>query len=146
MADRLTDKQKKFADEYLIDLNGTQAYQRVYGCKESTARINASKLLTNTNITDYIQAKQKKLEIKVEWTVGEILKDIKTIAQNPTNETRDRLRAYELGGKHLGMFKEEVKLSGGLDNTNKDTTNTTDPDQLRKEIDEMIQRRNAAQK
>ena len=30
-------------------------------------------------------------------------------------ETYDRVRALELLGRHLGMFKDKVELSGGLD-------------------------------
>jgi phage terminase small subunit len=54
----------------------------------------------------------------------------------------DKKGALDSMAKYLGMFKEEVKLTGGLDNTNKVTINT-DPEQLRKEIDEMIIQRNA---
>lgn len=57
----------------------------------------------------------------------------------------DKKGALDSMAKYLGMFKDEVKLSGGLDNSVVNITNT-DPEQLRKEIDEMIQRRNAAQK
>ena len=43
----LTDKQKRFCDEYLIDLNATQAAIRA-GYTEKYANTNASKLLQNT--------------------------------------------------------------------------------------------------
>ena len=45
----MTDAQKRFCDEYLIDLNATRAYKVAYpNCKkDETARANGSRLLTN---------------------------------------------------------------------------------------------------
>lgn len=59
----LNNKQKVFCREYVKNgNNGTTAYMKAYKCKETTARINASKLLTNTNISEYIKELQEKLE------------------------------------------------------------------------------------
>ena len=76
-----TVKQKLFAKEYIIDLNGTRAYQAVYKCKEETARINASKLLTNANnkhvqqyIQELINKRADNLDLKAEDVVEEIRK------------------------------------------------------------------------
>jgi phage terminase small subunit len=126
MADKLTEKQKRFADEYLVDLNATRAYQKIYNCKETTAKVNASKLLTNTNIQEYVQKKQNRLTVKVEWTVEDILRDIKKIATNEKNEIRDRIRALELGGKHLGMFTENIKMQSDNTNVNIDLSKLSD--------------------
>ena len=48
----MTEKQKIFADEYLIDLNATRAYRVAYPTvkKDEAARANASRLLTNANV------------------------------------------------------------------------------------------------
>ena len=46
---KLTEKQKKFVDEYLIDLNATQAAMRA-GYSEKTARSIGQRLLTNVDI------------------------------------------------------------------------------------------------
>ena len=46
---KLTEKQKKFVDEYLIDLNATQAAIRA-GYSEKTARSIGQRLLTNVDI------------------------------------------------------------------------------------------------
>ena len=52
----LTPKQIRFCEEYVIDWNGSRAYKAVYlDVTDETARVNASKLLTNTNIQDYIE-------------------------------------------------------------------------------------------
>lgn len=46
----LTDKQRLFCIYYIEDFNATKAYQKAYGCSYDTARVNSSKLLSNTNI------------------------------------------------------------------------------------------------
>lgn len=46
----LTAKQFAFCLEYVKEMNGSKAYQEIYKCEYSTARTNASKLLTNANI------------------------------------------------------------------------------------------------
>lgn len=60
----MNNRHKAFADEYLSNgLNATQAYLSVYKSvkKEETARVNGSKLLTNTNVKAYIADKQEEL-------------------------------------------------------------------------------------
>ena len=49
----LTDKQKRFCEEYLIDLNATQAAIRA-GYSPKTAEQTASRLLRNVNVQEYI--------------------------------------------------------------------------------------------
>jgi phage terminase small subunit len=53
---QLTKNQQIFVDEYLKDRNGTRAYKAAYKtCKrDESARVNASKLLTKTSISDVI--------------------------------------------------------------------------------------------
>ena len=52
----MTDAQKRFCDEYLIDLNATRAYKVAYkSCKkDETANVNGSRLLRNANVQEYI--------------------------------------------------------------------------------------------
>lgn len=53
MAEKLTPKQERFCNEYLIDLNATQAAIRA-GYSELGARVEGHRLLTNANIQDFI--------------------------------------------------------------------------------------------
>ena len=78
----MTDAQKRFCNEYLIDFNATRAYKVAYKrCKsELTARTNASKLLTNTNIQKYISEKQKEIEKRTEITQDKIIQELAKIA------------------------------------------------------------------
>ena len=59
----MTDKQKRFCDEYLIDLNATRAYKTAYPSikKDETARANGSRLLTYANIKKYIEERTRPL-------------------------------------------------------------------------------------
>jgi len=52
----LTEKQKRFADEYLIDLNATRAYKAAYPKvkKDDVAKAAASRMLTNVNVKNYV--------------------------------------------------------------------------------------------
>ena len=61
---KLTYKQELFCQLYIAyNQNGTKAYIEAYGVKESTARVNASRLLTNANIKKRISELYKmKLE------------------------------------------------------------------------------------
>ncbi len=57
----LTDKQKIFADEYLIDLNATRAYKIAYPRvkKDEVAKAAASRLLTNVNVAAYVEERMQ---------------------------------------------------------------------------------------
>ena len=51
----MTEKQKLFCDEYLIDLNGTRAYRTVYKSKtDRTAATRASNLLKKEDIAEFL--------------------------------------------------------------------------------------------
>jgi phage terminase small subunit len=76
---KLTEKQKRFCDEYLIDLNATQAAIRA-GYKEKYAHTNANKLLQNTTIADYIRKKKKERSKRTEITQDAVLQELALVA------------------------------------------------------------------
>lgn len=76
---RLTDRQKKFCDEYLIDLNATQAAIRA-GYSEKYAATNTTKLLKNTNIQAYLQKRKQDREERTEITQDMVLRELAIIA------------------------------------------------------------------
>ena len=53
----MTERQKRFADEYLIDLNATRAYKAAYPTvkKDAAAWAAASRLLSDVKVCLYIQ-------------------------------------------------------------------------------------------
>jgi len=63
----LSKKHSAFVDEYLRLFNGTRAYLRVYPhVKEHTARVNASKLLADTSISDAIKQRMDELHMSAD--------------------------------------------------------------------------------
>lgn len=78
----MTDKQKLFCDEYLIDLNATRAYKVAYpNCKkDETAKSAGSRLLTNVNLQKYIAEKMKEREKRTEITQDMVLNELAKIA------------------------------------------------------------------
>lgn len=76
---KLNDRQKRFCDEYLIDLNATQAAIRA-GYKEKYAHTNAVKLLQNTTIKEYIEQRKKDRSKRTEITQDDVLKELAIIA------------------------------------------------------------------
>lgn len=77
--DVLTEKQKKFVDEYLIDLNATQAAIRA-GYSEKTADVQASRLLVNVKVQEYLQQKQKELQDRTGVTQDKIIAELVKVA------------------------------------------------------------------
>lgn len=135
---KFTAKQQMFIDEYLVDLNGTQAAIRA-GYSEKTAGVQASRLLANVNIRARIEELKKtradRLNLDAYWVLKRLM-DIsdRAMQQEPVMEfdyVEQRLvptgeyqfdssganKATELIGKHLGMFEETVKHEGELNVT-----------------------------
>ena len=168
----MTEAQKRFCNEYLIDLNATRAYKVAYpSCKkDETANVNSSRLLRNAQVQEYISSKMKEIEERTEITQDMIIKELSAIAfskasdyaqlktkirkvpiyengevtgykkeeyigieftptANLTEEQKkalsgikegkfglevnscDKVKALELLGKHLGMFKEKIDVN-----------------------------------
>ena len=76
---KLNDRQMRFCDEYLIDLNATQAAIRA-GYSEKYANTNAPKLLQNTAVKEYIQKRKADRERRTEITQDMVLRELAIIA------------------------------------------------------------------
>ena len=78
----MTEKQKIFAYEYLIDLNATRAYKAAYPSvkKEEAAAVNGSKLLRNTKVAVYLQERMQERQRRTEITQDRVLKELAAIA------------------------------------------------------------------
>lgn len=134
----LTPKQQRFVEEYLIDLNATQAAIRS-GYSEKTAQEQSSRLLSNVMVQDAVQKAQKKVsertEITQDYVLSNIQKVIERCMQQEAVQARDgspllvegpegdlaclfefketgALKGLELLGKHLGMFKDKIEHTG----------------------------------
>ena len=79
MAEKLSPKQKRFCEEYLIDLNGTQSAIRA-GYSKKTARKIASENLTKLDIQEEIQRLMNIRSERTEITTDKVLKELADIA------------------------------------------------------------------
>lgn len=76
---KLTDKQKRFVNEYLIDLNATQAAIRSGYSSKTAYRIGAE-LLQKTSVQEALQRRQKDREARTEVTQDKIVNALAKIA------------------------------------------------------------------
>lgn len=78
----LTDKQRRFCNEYLVDLNATRAYMAAYPStkKESTASVCAAKLLRNAKVKEYLKERKKAQQERVEIRQDDVLRELARIA------------------------------------------------------------------
>ena len=113
----LTPKQQRFVEEYLIDLNATQATIRA-GYSEKTAKEIGSENLTKPNIAKAIQEAQESLSNKTQLTVDMVVNGLLKEAQDYTEGSTQsaRVSAWAHLGKHLGMFKDKIEHSGDPNN------------------------------
>lgn len=72
----LTPKQARFVDEYLLDLNATQAYKRVYGCSDAVANANGSRLLVNASVQAALATRRIKLAVSTGITPERVLEEL----------------------------------------------------------------------
>jgi phage terminase small subunit len=76
-----TDKIDRFVEEYLVDLNATQAYLRSHpGVTDGTARTESSKLLAKPDIQDRIAAAKLKRSNRTRVTQDRIVRELARIA------------------------------------------------------------------
>lgn len=127
MAKRLTAKQQKFVNEICKGVNPSQAYINSYGknnSSPSTIKVNAQRLLKNTNIALTIDENYKKIQEKFSYSREESFRKIQEIQQkafeykqeavtkdgdvvvlnNP--DLRTALKAEELKGKLVNLYSD----------------------------------------
>ena len=129
MAD-LTAKQKRFIEEYLLDLNATQAAIRA-GYSEKTAHVQGPRMLENVRvkqaITDAQKERTERVQIDQDWVLArlKLISDRcvqeEAVCDRDGNQTGEfkfdssgANRATELIAKHLGMFVDRVEHSGEI--------------------------------
>lgn len=71
----LTEKQRRFADEYLIDLNATQAALRA-GYSENGAGVQGSELLKNPYVSAYLTEKKEIFKHKLDLSAEKVLREL----------------------------------------------------------------------
>ena len=129
----MTEKQKRFVDEYLIDLNATQAAIRA-GYSPKTAKSIGQRLLTFVDVKTEIEEQLERMHSERTADAREVieyLSDVmrgesvahvlafvgdgfqKVVEKQP--DERERLKAAELLGKRYGLFTERMDVGGDID-------------------------------
>ncbi|MED3888158.1 terminase small subunit [Priestia aryabhattai] len=104
---KLTPKQQRFVEEYLVDLNATQAALRA-GYSEKTARAIGQQNLTKLYIQQEIQKRMNKRSEKTEITAERILEELGAIAfQDVNNVVTIETREEKIRGKLIKEATEE---------------------------------------
>ena len=127
---KMTPKQQMFCDEYLIDLNATQAAIRA-GYSKKTANRIATENLSKPVIKAYIAARMAEKESKLIADQDEVLKYLTSVLRGKTQsevvvvegigdgcsearamqkapDEKERLKAAELLGKRYGLYTEKI--------------------------------------
>jgi phage terminase small subunit len=135
----LTPKQEKFVQGLFKGLSQREAYKQAYNAenmKDNTIDRHAYTLASDDKIKTRLKELQLKLEEQNIITVGWVLNNLKEVAErcmqaeavtvrsgNQEVETGEYTfqaaganKALELIGKHLGMFTDNIKLSGSVNN------------------------------
>ena len=132
MATRMTAKQKRVCDEYLIDLNATQAAIRA-GYSKKAARQVGNENMSKPYIKNYIEERMQEKEDSLIAKQDEVLKyltsvmrgeskssvlamagdGVQEVIQKPPDE-RERTKAAELLGKRYRLFTDKVEVEGAI--------------------------------
>ena len=102
----LTDKQKRFCEEYIIDLNATQACIRA-GYSVDTANVQGAQNLSKLSIQEYISELQQKKSEELNITFNDIAKGIYSIAIKEEAKDNDKLKAYDQLSKMFGHYSKD---------------------------------------
>lgn len=130
---KMTAKQQRFVDEYLIDLNATQAAIRA-GYSEKTAGVIAAENLKKPKISEYINARMAEKESELIADQDEVLKYLTAVMRGKSRaaviardeqgadrvmdkppDEKERLRAAELLGKRYGLYTDRVEADVDMD-------------------------------
>lgn len=130
IAGKLTQKQRRFIDEYIISGNATQAYLKAgYKVSESVARRNASRLLTNADIKAELARRNAEIKSAKTADMTEVMEYLTSVMRGEQTESvatakgvfsgvevsaKDRIKAAELIGKRNGAWTDKKELSGDI--------------------------------
>ncbi len=128
----LTDKQKRFCEEYIVDSNATQAAIRA-GYSERTANEQGARLLAKDSVKTYIKELMDDRKSDTIASAEEVMRYLTSvirgksvshvlardelgaerIVEKPPDE-KERLKAAELMGKRHQLFTDKVQVDGNV--------------------------------
>lgn len=133
----MTDNQRRFCDEYLIDCNATRAYKAAYPRikNDNVAKSAGNRLLTFVDIKEYIQTRLDEMASAKVATAEEVIQYLTSVMRGESDsevvvvtgdgdgyssaervkknpDEKERLKAAELLGKRYGLFTDKVNVAG----------------------------------
>lgn len=121
LAQKLTKKERIFADEYVKTTNGTQSAITA-GYSEKTASVTASKMLRKPKVRQYIDAIMNERSKDTIATADEVLEYLTRVVRGEEKDAfgldvsvADKTKAAELLGKRHMLFTDKVKLSAEVE-------------------------------
>ena len=108
----LTAKQARFCEEYMLDMNATAAARRS-GYSQRTAEQQGYQLLQKTSVKAPIADLQDKTSKRLEVTADDVMRMLLESYRDAkaVNQHGPAVRAAELLGKRLGMFKDRFLVN-----------------------------------
>jgi phage terminase small subunit len=84
----LTPKQERFAEEYVIDLNATDAYRRAgYTCKTDTvARVESCRLLAKPSVARAIQSVMSQRSHRTQLSADDVLRELAVVGRSSVSD------------------------------------------------------------
>lgn len=107
MKDKLNARQRKFAEYYAQSGNAAESAVKA-GYSAKYANTNASKLLQNTTIANYIKELSEKLKDDRIMTAKDRQVLLSDIARDDENEPNDRIKAVDTLNKMTGEYTVKV--------------------------------------
>ena len=104
----LTAKQKRFCDEYMIDMNGKQAAIRA-GYSEHTAEQQGSRLLSKAKVFAGIQRLIDERAERVEVDADYVVTELRKVVEDDSTPAAARVTALTVLARHLGMLTDKVE-------------------------------------
>lgn len=121
LAQKLTKKERIFADEYVKTTNGTQSAITA-GYSEKTASVTASKMLRKPKVRQYIDAIMDERSKDTIATADEVLEYLTRVVRGEEKDAfgldvsvADKTKAAELLGKRHMLFTDKVKLDAEIE-------------------------------
>lgn len=130
----LNNRQKRFAEEYLIDCNATQAAIRA-GYSPNGLNKRVSRLMANEGIKAYIEERLSQITAETIADATEVMEYLTSVLRGESKseivviegeglgsssakhvmkapDEKERLKAAELLGKRFGLYKDNVNVTG----------------------------------
>lgn len=135
----MTEKQKRFCDEYLIDCNATRAYKAAYPHvkNDAVAAAAGARLLGYVSVREYIDARLAEISSAKVATAQEVMEYLTSVMRGESMaeivvvegegdgmstarrvqkapDEKERLKAAELLGKRFALFTDQVQVQGAV--------------------------------